>query len=123
MSVYMFWAAAIICYATVIIHIFAGGRKFVRPFLAVEMDPFLKWMGYYSWHIATIVIAVIAMGFTGAAMNLERLDYAVIATGVAFSLVALAVGVATKAKLPLLSFPIIPLFAVVTMLGLIGIFF
>ncbi|MEP0643314.1 hypothetical protein [Parasphingorhabdus sp.] len=116
-----FWAAALICYLTVLIHIFAGGRVFVRPFMAVEMEPNLKWMAYYSWHIATIVIAVVALGYTTAAIWSERLAYAIISTGIAFSLIALATGVSVKAKLPLRTFPIIPLFGLVVLLGLAGI--
>ncbi|MEP3225612.1 MAG: hypothetical protein ABJO01_06525 [Parasphingorhabdus sp.] len=116
-----FWAAASICYATVLIHIFAGGRVFVRPFMAAEMEPDLKWMAYYSWHIATIVIAVVALGYTVAAIWSEKLDYAIISTGIAFSLVALAIGVAVKAKLPLRTFPVIPLFGLVVLLGLAGV--
>jgi predicted ferric reductase len=89
--------------------------------MGVEMEPDLKWMAYYSWHIATIIIAVVALGYTAAAIWSARLDYAIVSTGIAFSLVALAIGVAVKAKLPLRTFPIIPLFGLVVVLGLAGI--
>ncbi|MEO9665707.1 hypothetical protein [Parasphingorhabdus sp.] len=89
--------------------------------MAVDMEPNLKWMAYYSWHIATIVIAVVALGYTAAAIWSERLDYAIISTGIAFSLIALATGVSVKAKLPLRTFPVIPLFGIVVLLGIAGI--
>lgn len=110
-----------ICYATVLMHIIAVGRVFVRPFMAVEMEPNLTWLAYYSWHIATIVIAVVALGYTAAAIWSEKLDYAIISTGIAFSLVALAIGFAVKAKLPWRTFPVVPLFGLVVLLGLAGV--
>lgn len=39
------WATAGVCALTVFIQVFLGGAEWVRPYLTVEMEAGLKWLG------------------------------------------------------------------------------
>ena len=58
------------CALTVFIHVFLGGAKWVRPYLAVEMEPGLKWLGYLMWHLGTVSTLFLMAGFAAAAILL-----------------------------------------------------
>ena len=85
------------------------------------MEPALHWMTYYSWHIGTIVLVLAGLGFAGAAACDARIDYAVFSTMLSTTLVLLAIAISLRARLPLRTFPIIPFFGAVILLGLVGI--
>ncbi|WP_298333218.1 hypothetical protein [uncultured Erythrobacter sp.] len=114
-------AAALTALVTFFVHVIAGGRAFVRPFQEVDMDPNLKWLAYYSWHIASLVIALIALAFWAAWAWPIRSHYAMVATSVTVALVVLAMAVSVKGELRWRAFPGIPLFSVISLLGLVGI--
>ncbi|KCZ57585.1 hypothetical protein HY30_05260 [Hyphomonas chukchiensis] len=122
MTAIFFWAAAGVAMLTVLIHVFLGGAKFVRPFLAVEMDPGLKWLAYLMWHLGTVSTLFIALGFAAGAVHPEHADYAAIATAGAAGFVCVALFTAVKSGLSPLRFPVIPMFSLVTGLGLAGLF-
>lgn len=54
MMAVFFWAAAGLAALTVFIHWFLAGAKIVRPILAVEMDPGLKWLAYLMRQLGTV---------------------------------------------------------------------
>tara|TARA_R110000787_G_scaffold27087_3_gene75394 strand:+ start:4832 stop:5209 length:378 start_codon:yes stop_codon:yes gene_type:complete len=122
MTAVFFWAAAGVATLTVFIHVFLGGAKFVRPFLAVEMDPGLKWLAYLMWHLGTVSTLFIALGFAAGAVHPAHADYAAIATAGAAGFVCVALFTAVKSGLSPLRFPVIPMFSLVTGLGLAGLF-
>ena len=115
-----FWAAAGVCALTVFIHIFLGGAKWVRPYLAVEMEPGLKWLGYLMWHLGTVSTLFLMAGFAAAALDGSRTDYAMIATAGAASFVAVALWTTVRSGVPPQRFPVIFMFSVVTALGVAG---
>ena len=121
MSMYLFAVAALICAFVVFAHVRMGGRIFLRPFLALEIDPFLKSMGHFSWHIGTLVLGLIALGYTAAALIEDYFGYAVISTAIALVLVLLATAIAVRAKIPVRSFPVVPVYCVVIVMGFAGI--
>lgn len=106
---------------TAAIHVFAGGPRVVRPLLAIDTDPQIKWLSYLMWHLGTVTTLFIAAGFVTAVIRPARLDYAWIATLGAASFVAVAVYVVIKSGLPVRRIPVIPMFSLVTLLGLLGI--
>ncbi|WP_439619741.1 hypothetical protein [Hyphomonas sp.] len=122
MAALFFWAAAGVAGLTVFIHVVLGGVKFVRPFLAVEMEPGLKWMAYLMWHLGTVSTLFIAAGFAAGALDPAHSDYAAIATAGAAGFVTVALFTAVKSGLSPRRFPVIPMFSLVTGLGLAGLF-
>ena len=120
MTAYFFWAAAGVCALTVFIHVVLGGAKWVRPYLAVEMEPGLKWLGYLMWHLGTVSTLFIMAGFAAGAVHAGHDDYAAIATVGAASFVAVALWTAVKSGVPVRRFPVIFMFSIVTALGVGG---
>jgi hypothetical protein len=122
MTALFFWAAAGVAALTVAIHVFLGGAKFVRPFLAVDMEPGLKWLAYLMWHLGTVSTVFVAAGFAAGALDPAHRDYAAIATTGAAGFVGVALFTVLKSGLSLRRFPVIPMFSLVTGLGLAGLF-
>ena len=83
-------AAALLAASTAVLHVFAGGVRVVRPLLAIDTDPQIKWLSYLMWHLGTVTTLFIAAGFATAAVFPARFDYAWIATIGASSFVAVA---------------------------------
>lgn len=121
MSEILFWAAAGLCGLTAGIHVFLGGGKFVRAFLALEIDPFQKWLSYLMWHFGTVSTLFMGAGFAAAALMLGHTDYAMIATAGAASFLATAFYVALRAGMPPLRFPVVPMFSLITLCGVAGV--
>ena len=117
MSTICFWAAAGVVAATIILHVVYGGRRYVRPMLASELGPFLKWLSYAMWHVGTVASITLGVGFALAAMDPVRTDYAMAATLTAAGFVLVAAYAGIRSGLGLFSFPVVPLFGIVTALG------
>ncbi len=64
-----FAIAAAIGLAGLLIHVFLGGRRIVRPFLRIEIHPLVKWLFYLCFHIVTLVIAAMTGVFAWAAVS------------------------------------------------------
>ena len=120
MQAVLFGVAAGVCALTAVIHVFLGGAKWVRPYLAVEMEPGLKWLGYLMWHLGTVSTLFLMAGFAAAALDSSRTDYAMIATAGAAGFVGVAVWTAVKSGVPARRFPVIFMFSIVTVLGVGG---
>lgn len=120
MSVICFWAAAGFVAATIILHVVYGGRRYVRPLLASELDPFIKWLSYTMWHVGTVATITISVGFAAAAMDPSRTDYATAATLTAAGFVLVAAYAGIRSGLGMFSIPVVPLFGIVTALGAAG---
>ena len=71
MEVWFFGAAALITVIATCVHVFLGGRQFVRPLLATDLPPDLKWMAYFMWHVATV-----SVGATGVVFGLAATGHA-----------------------------------------------
>jgi Na+-transporting NADH:ubiquinone oxidoreductase subunit NqrB len=122
MAALFFWAAAGVAGLTVLIHVVLGGAKFVQPFMAVEMEPGLKWMAYLMWHLGTVSTLFILAGFAAGALGPAHSAYAALATAGAAGFVTVALFTAVKSGLSPRRFPLIPMFSLVTGLGLAGLF-
>ena len=112
--------AAIIVVATVGIHVFLGGARYVRPVLASDLPPPLKWLSYLSWHSGTVAMLFFAAGFAFAAWTPAYTQFALIATIGAGSFVLLGLMTKLRSGLPASQFPVIPMFSLVTLLGVLG---
>ena len=120
MSTIGFWGAALVSLLAILVHLFAGGRLFVRPFLAQDIPDNQKWMAYYMWHVTTLVGVFLVAGFATAALRPAHADYGAIATAGAAGLVLTAGFVCLKAGASPRRFPAIFLFSLVTAFGLLG---
>ena len=118
MQVWFFGAACLVNVIALAVHVSAGGRQFVRPLLASDLDPEIKWMAYFKWHVATVSVAAAAILFLIAAAG--HAGYGIFAVGFAASIAVLALGVAVKSRLGVMRFPIILLNSVVVALGVAG---
>ena len=120
-STIFLWAAAAIALSTAAIHAILGGMKYIRPVLAMDVPPQQKWLSYLSWHTVSIAILSIAAGFAAGALDPARADYALLSTLFAGSILVLAIYVKLRSGLPVAGFPVIPMFALVTLLGTLGV--
>jgi len=113
-------AAGLLALTGMLVHVFIGGKLFVRPFLKNDIPDEQKWLAYFVWHVGTLAPGFLAAGFLAAAWLPARSDYAAIAVAFAALLVVTASWVSFKGKRPLLSIPAIPIFGSVSVIGLIG---
>ncbi|MEM7661279.1 MAG: hypothetical protein AAF292_03445 [Pseudomonadota bacterium] len=120
MSTICFWAASGVVAVTIVLHVVFGGIRYVRPLLASELDPFIKWLSYTMWHVGTVATITIGVGFAAAAMDPSRTDYAIAATLTAAGFVIVAAYAGIRSGLGIFSIPVVPLFGIVTALGVTG---
>lgn len=115
------WSAAIASAMTFIVHTFIGGREVARPLLADRGLPKeVKWLSYYCWDIATILLAAMFAAYAWAAWSGEARDLAFAVTALAAALSVLSVWVALKGDINPFHFPSTSLFAVTACLGAAG---
>lgn len=70
------------------VHTFVGGREIARPLIAAsDLAPIPKFTQYFCWHLVTIALAAISLGFLYAAVQPKAQDL-----GVAVSLLTLSFG-------------------------------
>jgi hypothetical protein len=105
--------AAAVSFIGLGIHLFYGGARVIRPFLASDARPMVKALLYYCWHGVTLTVAAMAAVFTWAAQS-----YLAHAAALAFGCLAAALSlaglwVAGKTKVSLLKFVPMYLFAAI----------
>ncbi len=81
-----FAVAAGLSATTWAIHTFVGGPRVARPLLEAEMDRVAMLTNYYCWHIVTITLATMALGFGYAGRVPGGRDVGVVMTALAISL-------------------------------------
>lgn len=63
-----FVAAAVLSLITFGVHTFVGGKYAARPLLdATDFDRASRWLNYFTWHMATVLLLVMAAGYAWAA--------------------------------------------------------
>lgn len=113
-------AAALLCTATVGIHIFIGGPEVVPSLLKAEsMTVVARATACYCWHIVTITLAAMGVAFAMSALT-GTPDAALIATGLAVCFTGLNITLIITRKLPWLEMRQWALFAPIAALGVIG---
>jgi hypothetical protein len=121
-SMYTFFTAAAVLSAGVCAaHVFAGGRFYLRPLLAATgLHPVPRFVHYYCWHLVTMILVAMAIGFGRAAVDPGAADVALLLTVLAsgFSLWSLVL-VLWKRQRPL-QMPQWALFAPVALSGILG---
>lgn len=103
------------------LHTFVGGPVIAGPLLkSRDMDSVARYTNYYCWHIVTIVLAGMAVGYFVAAYSAEAVELAWAATllAAAFAIWSLVLVIWKRQKL--FHLPQWLLFVGVTALGAIG---
>ncbi|MBI2894641.1 MAG: hypothetical protein HYY06_13895 [Deltaproteobacteria bacterium] len=114
-------AAAGVSLLTCAIHVFAGGPTVARPLLAAkDLEPVPMYTSYYCWHMVSIVLLAMPIGFGLGAFFEESRDLAVLMTALAAAFAAWSlILVAWKYRHPL-RLPQWTLFVPIAVLGALG---
>jgi hypothetical protein len=100
-----FAIAAVIGAVSVLIHVFLGGARIVRPFLKKEgLPPLVKWLFYYTFHLTTLLLVAMTAVFAWAARSYLGNTTAAVFGGIAFAAALLCLFVAIRARMSPLKF-------------------
>ena len=111
-------AAAVSTLTALVVHTFVGGEFVARPLLAdTSLPRASKWVNYYCWHIATVMMVYLATAFAWLAF--ATAPAAVIAFLSSFTTVlsCLSAAVAMRGGIHPLRLPATSLFALTSILG------
>lgn len=123
MDTALFFAAASVAFTAFIMHTFTGGVRVARPLLAdTTLPKASKWLNYYCWHIATVLLLAMCVSYIYAAFQPGCADVAALMTALALVLSCLSAWVAMKGAIPPLRFPSTSLFAAAAALGAAGLY-
>ena len=79
------FAAGVATGISTLLHIFGGGPQIAKPLLAsTELPDVSKYVNYYCWHIVTMTLTAMTIGFMWAAIDPAQ-------TGLAWTWTVLAV--------------------------------
>lgn len=116
-----FGIAAALSASVCVAHIVAGGRFYVRPLLAATgLHPVPRFVHYYCWHLVTMVLAAMAVGFGRAAIDPGAADVALLLTVLSSSFSAWSLALVLWKRQRLLQMPQWALFAPVAIFGILG---
>jgi hypothetical protein len=121
MQVYFLWAATLMSLITFAVHTFVGGPRVAEPLLVNrDLPAASKWLNYYCWHITTILTFSMGGAYAYVALNPERPELVIFMTIITAASSLLSVAVARMGGINPLRFPSTSLFAVVSLLGFMG---
>ena len=116
-----FAAAAVLSLITFAVHTFVGGRFAARPLLdAHDFDKASRWLNYMTWHMVTVLLLVMPIGYGVAAVRPGSADVAALLTLIAAILSPLSIWVAMKGGIAPWRFPSSWLFALIVVAALWG---
>jgi hypothetical protein len=99
-----FAVAAVFGLAGLLIHVFLGGGRIVRPFLKIDMHPLIKWLFYLCFQMVSLMIATMTGVFGWAAVSYHGHPAAAVLGGMAFAAALICVFVAIRGRISLLRF-------------------
>ena len=94
-----FAVAAVLGAAGFVIHAVYGSTKLVRPFLKLDLNPWIKWLFYLCFHIVSLLILSMAAVFGWAAVDYHGHPAAAVLAGVAFIAALLSLYVMIRGRL------------------------
>lgn len=116
-----FAMASVLSLITFGVHTFVGGRFAARPLLAAkDFHKASRWLNYFTWHMATLMLLFMAGGFGVAALYPDALPAAVLLLLMAAAFSPLCVWVALKGGIAPWRFPASWLFALIVIAALWG---
>ena len=111
------WAATAASLGCWGVHTFVGGRQIVSPLMASNLEPMPKYVLYFVWHIATLAIAFIAIGFALAALYPGLWPLGINSAALSLLIALLIFGVAVSRKMSFGDMPQWTVFLVMALLG------
>lgn len=116
-------AAAILAGGTCLVHIVLGGRVAARPLLRDErLSSVARYTNYFCWHLVTLTLAAMAVGYAWAAYRPGGTDVAMLMTLLAAGFVAWNVAMIRLFGLRTVEHPQFVFFAPMIALGAAGFF-
>lgn len=116
-----FAVAALLSLITFGVHTFVGGIYAARPLLkARDLTPASRWLNYFTWHMATVILLFMAGGFAWAAVSLAAFEVAIVMIGLAAVFSPLCIAVALKGGIRPWRFPASWLFLLIASAGVWG---
>ncbi|MDO1559620.1 hypothetical protein Q0812_09290 [Brevundimonas sp. 2R-24] len=116
-----FVAAAVVAAVALGVHLFLGSRLVVRPLLeAAGLDRVPRWLNFMTWHMVSMSLAFTAGGYGWAAWRKDGAVLALFLTFQAVGFLAVALYAAGRGRLPAWRLPPVILFAVITILAVLG---
>ncbi|MEL7463185.1 MAG: hypothetical protein AAFN79_03920 [Pseudomonadota bacterium] len=112
--------AAALSAVTAAIHAFVGGPEIARPLLQAEMARVPKLTTYYCWHIVTITLIAMTLGFAVAAAHPDAATGAITWTLIAAAFALWSVALFIWKRMPPFALPQWALFTPIAGLGLWG---
>ncbi len=96
-------AAASLLVLTALLHSIAGERRLISPVLATRAGalsrPLARFVLRFAWHLTSLLMLVLAVGLaTWAARPAAAMTAVIATTGVAFTGVGIADGIATRGR-------------------------
>ncbi|MEO1613273.1 MAG: hypothetical protein AAFU55_13115, partial [Pseudomonadota bacterium] len=113
-------AAAGLSALTACVHAFLGGRDVAKPLLEADMARAPKLTNYYCWHIVTIVLVAMTLGFAYAATAPSAVASAVTWTLIAAAFAIWSVALFLWKRMHPFALPQWALFAPIAALGVWG---
>ncbi len=118
---YALWCAAAVSALAFYIHTFIGGKQIARPLLDnTTLPPASKWLNYYCWHIATMILALLAMTYAILPLIKNIQPLIIFLAIMTTSAGILSAAIEWKAGAKPLSFPSTSLFIVIATCSWIG---
>lgn len=103
------------------LHVWAGGPAIAGPLLrSNDLDRVAKYTNYYCWHIVTIVLLAMPIGFLLGAVRPDSLDIAALMTVLAGAFALWSLGLVFWKKQKPFHLPQWALFLPVTVVGALG---
>jgi hypothetical protein len=111
------WLAAAASALTFCVHTFVGGPRVAGPLLADRSLPFAaKWLGYYCWHVTTVMLAFFTGAFVWLAIHPD-IPSLVFLCALSGALSILSATVTRRAGISPWRFPSTSLFAAIAVLS------
>ena len=113
-----FATAAVLSLITFGVHTFIGGRFAAQPLLeAHDFHKASRWLNYFTWHMVTVMLLIMAAGFWFAAVEPGGFDVAVLLMIMAAAFSPLCIWVALKGGIAPWRFPASWLFLLIVAAG------
>ena len=113
------WAAAAISLVTFVGHTFVGGPQVAKPILAApDLTDLAKWLGYFCWHVTTLLVLMSAAGFVYGALHPGRPELVVFLTILSGLIWVLSLGITVTGMVGARRNPGVWLFGLITLVGI-----